>query len=145
MIKQDVFIQICLDIQKRDGLVTPESIVDEATPISSPIHDMFEWDDDKAGYEYRLWQARKAIKQVKVIIDKKVVNNFESVIVATEKGSKRGYVTTVEIMKHKDLKEQVLAKALANLEYWYESYGNYSELFGLVDKNLLQKLRKKYG
>ena len=46
------------------GNLTPHVVVDEARDEESPIHDRFEWDDTKAGEEFRLGQARKLIRVV---------------------------------------------------------------------------------
>ena len=46
------------------GNLKPQVVVDEARDEGSPIHDRFEWDDTKAGEEFRLGQARKLIRVV---------------------------------------------------------------------------------
>ena len=51
------------------GEVRPSALVDAARPKSSPAHNAFEWDDSKAGEEYRLIQARTWIRNVQIIID----------------------------------------------------------------------------
>lgn len=51
------------------GEVRPSALVDAARPKSSPAHNAFEWDDSKAGEEYRLIQARTWIRTVEIIID----------------------------------------------------------------------------
>lgn len=43
-----------------------ETLVEHATPDSSPIHAMFEWDDEIAGHEYRLIQARLYLRSYRV-------------------------------------------------------------------------------
>lgn len=48
------------------GRDTPEDIVEAATPVTSPLHGYFEWDNDIAGHQYRLDQARRLIARVKV-------------------------------------------------------------------------------
>lgn len=49
--------------KKHNGL-TPECVLDSAKAKTSPLHPVFEWDDSKAGREYRLDQARKLIRNV---------------------------------------------------------------------------------
>lgn len=51
------------------GEVKPSVLVDEAQPEDSPIHSAFEWDDFKAGREYRLMQARGYIRRVTITIE----------------------------------------------------------------------------
>ena len=56
-------------IYKRNGKLTPSMVVNAAKPKSAPLHKYFEWDDKKAGHEYRLMQARKIIRVVQVVVD----------------------------------------------------------------------------
>ena len=49
-------------IQERDGCVRPSVIVAESKRVKAPLHDEFEWDNDKAGHEHRLSQARRLIR-----------------------------------------------------------------------------------
>lgn len=57
------------NIYQRDGQVKPSALVEAARPSDSPAHDAFEWDDSKAGNEYRLQQARSWIRTVEIIVD----------------------------------------------------------------------------
>ena len=51
------------DRQRQDGSYSPADLVDWAAshPLSA-LHSQFEWDDETAGYNYRIWQARQIIK-----------------------------------------------------------------------------------
>jgi hypothetical protein len=55
-------------IGKRTAL-TPAAVVEAAEPESSPIHNAFEWDDEKAAHEHRLQQARGLIRAVCVVYE----------------------------------------------------------------------------
>lgn len=59
--------KIISDIYRIHGSVSPSQLIEAARPKNSPIHDAFEWDDKKAGDEYRLIQARKLIRRVEVV------------------------------------------------------------------------------
>ena len=50
---------------QRDNKLTPQTVVDEARPVDSPLHPYFEWDDNVAAHHWRLEQARHLIKSVK--------------------------------------------------------------------------------
>lgn len=56
-------------IQQAYGAVTPATVVDEARPEEAPLHPVFEWDDSVAAEHYRVWQARRLIKSVEVIVE----------------------------------------------------------------------------
>lgn len=51
---------------ERDGELTPQEVVEAATPEESILHRLFEWDDGKAGVNFRLDQARRLIARVRV-------------------------------------------------------------------------------
>lgn len=57
-----------LSLYDRDGCLTPVSVVSEAADPGSPLHEFFTWDDDVAAQQYRLIQAGKLIKRVRVQI-----------------------------------------------------------------------------
>lgn len=54
--------------EKNNGQITPEIVLEEAKPKSSPLHGLFCWDDTKAAEEYRLIQAASLIRRIKVSI-----------------------------------------------------------------------------
>jgi len=49
-------------IYQENGNVRPTTLIERAKPKDSPIHDAFEWDNKKAGHEFRLIQARRWIR-----------------------------------------------------------------------------------
>jgi hypothetical protein len=57
------------DIYKESGEVKPSDLLERAEPKTSPIHDAFEWDNKKAGHEYRLIQARTWIRKVDIVFE----------------------------------------------------------------------------
>lgn len=46
------------------GHLTPRLVVDEARPKDHPLHSHFEWDNNIAGEQYRIVQAREMIQSV---------------------------------------------------------------------------------
>jgi hypothetical protein len=55
-------------LRKRSGgKLKTKSIVDEARPESSPIHNGFTWDDEKAAELRREWEARMLVKSIVII------------------------------------------------------------------------------
>lgn len=60
-LKDEVNAEIARLHAVNDGL-RPSEVVDAAKAKDSPLHDSFEWDNRKAGHEYRLIQARHLIR-----------------------------------------------------------------------------------
>lgn len=55
-------------IREREGLLTPQVVLDTARDPNHPLHNRFEWDDSVAAERYRLEQAHKLIVKVKIRI-----------------------------------------------------------------------------
>lgn len=60
-VKADVNAAL-LALHAAHGGLRPSEVVAAAAPVDSPLHGEFEWDDEKAGHEFRLWQARHLIR-----------------------------------------------------------------------------------
>ena len=50
-----------------DGKLTPPAIVKAAEPAKAPLHPCFEWDNSKAGKQWREHQARNLVQIVEVV------------------------------------------------------------------------------
>jgi len=66
-VKPDVAGEALNQIYERDGKITPQAVVDDARPISSPLHEGFEWDNWKAAEHYRERQARAMIRNIEIV------------------------------------------------------------------------------
>jgi hypothetical protein len=53
---------------KNAGRLTPELVLAAAAVPTSPLHEEFEWRDDKAAIAYRLDQARRLIRYVTLVV-----------------------------------------------------------------------------
>lgn len=101
----------CIAKDDADGLIQPEEVVKVAADEESPLHRFFEWDDTEAAHQYRLFQARKLITRVNVL----VVDSGPAMVnvkIATADGTRRqGYVPTERALADPDLRAQVMAEA----------------------------------
>ena len=127
-----------------DGLIKPERVVEAARPKTSPIHDQFEWDNSAAAEKYRLLQASELIRVSVEIIDcggnrdPVMVRAFTSL--TTERGVSGGYRATVQVLSNKQMREQMLADAIAELQAFEKRYAILKELAGVFAAS--RKLRK---
>ena len=55
-------------LQKVNRILTPEVVVCAAEDNNSILHKLFEWDDNKAAYNWRLQQARTILNNIEVTI-----------------------------------------------------------------------------
>ena len=121
-------------IEKRDGVISAHAVVEVAKSPTSPLHVHFQWNDDKAAHEFRLWQARQLIA---VIIIERAPNDtqrtFTNVVVEqkTAKGESqlvRAYVSTERVLDDPDLRQQVLEQAVGEIRRWTAKYRHFDEL-----------------
>jgi hypothetical protein len=112
---------------------TPRDVVEVARPETSPIHKYFEWDDDKAAEEWRVAQARHLVNRVQIVVkvkDKKITTKaFHSIQIQTGKNTERRYESFKVISRTRQLKDQVIQKALQELIGWKQRYAQYNDVF----------------
>ena len=115
--------------KKHQGILRAIDVVEAAASEDSPLHDRFEWDDLKAGNEYRIWQARQLIRYVVVTVPK-----FRKPIIAyvSLKGDRAedggGYRAIVDVLSDKVQREILLREALQDLAVWQAKYEELTEL-----------------
>lgn len=119
------------EIEKLGDNITRDSIVELARDENSVLHNMFEWDDEKAGREYRRYQATTIICNLKV----KVETNSEKPVVV------RAFVTTKrdskfepieKVIKDTDRYTILLDKAYKELNDIKVRYNNLIEIQDLL-------------
>jgi hypothetical protein len=110
-------------LQNLHGTITPELLVKEAKRSKSPLHPIFEWDDTKAAYNYRLQQARVLLNniQITVISD----GEYRKIDVYEVTTNKEGY-KSIDTFTPDDL-EYVKNSCAQNLNYWKNKLRNYKE------------------
>ena len=111
-------INTILKIKEKNGL-TAEAVLNDAKKKTSPLHELFEWDDEKAGDLYRLQQARFIINEVKVVIEDKEYYAFENMKVnigTAQEG--RVYLSRSEVLGSSVLKKQFIQSAFQRVKYW---------------------------
>jgi hypothetical protein len=121
------------------GKLTAESIVDRARDPKNPLHDRFEWNDERAGHEYRLEQARSLIRHVKVIYTTPEERTIRVRNFVYQDG---GYRKTATVLTRKDSREELLDAALDELESFARKYAALEELSGL--RSSILALLKRY-
>lgn len=67
--------RIALLDSQGQGVLSPEAVVEDATPRGAVLHGLFEWDDRKASHQYRIGQARTIIASVRI---ERVVTEVEA-------------------------------------------------------------------
>lgn len=113
-------------IERRDGAVTPEAVLEDARSEDSPIHGDFEWDNDKAAEKYRLKQAQQMISLLVVSEDDKP--NTRAFVNTHTDIKKAAYMNVGKAMQSQDLRRVVLGNARREMIMFNSKYAKYMEL-----------------
>jgi flavin-binding protein dodecin len=106
-------VQAILD---ESGSVTASELVNRATPKDSPAHEAFEWDNKKAGGEYRLIQARKWLRVVVVRTERADDEQLVHIPVSKSSDSAEGEYKPISVVAQSpDDFERALDEASARL------------------------------
>jgi hypothetical protein len=94
-----------------DGLIHAEEAVEWAAKHpKSALYAHLEWDDKKAGHQYRIWQVRNVLLS---IVNEEDVR--QEVSLSIDRATGGGYRNLKSVMSTKELREVLLADALAEL------------------------------
>jgi hypothetical protein len=132
---QRLLQSVLQDLYDRTGDLLPQQLVEEAQPEDAPLHRFFNWDDSDAARRYRLGQATRLIKKVRV----KRVDDTSSPPKAVpeyfkvQKEDGRKYAHVSEVMTDADFRRSVVQAAWLRLMAWRREYSNLSELAAIHD------------
>lgn len=99
------------------GEVKPSIVLKEAEGSDAPLHSFFEWDNGKAGHEYRLIQSRTLIRVARVTVKKreKPIQLVHVPVVRGGDGREGKYLPVEKIIKRKDDFTAAMNEALLRL------------------------------
>src|SRR3990167_3747394 len=95
----------------RNGELTAEIVLKDASRPNSPIHDAFEWDDASAAHEYRLVLARTLLRAIVFVPDEQPDAEPLRFYVHIQNGQSY-YTTLIAAMSDEQKRAQVLGRAL---------------------------------
>jgi hypothetical protein len=128
-----------------------ENVVEAARKSNGELHKCFEWNDAKAGQEYRKEQARYILRMIVTEVESKEsgetvivrVRAFESVRFAVSEGSDDAektmtYIPIREVLGDKAMREQVIGRLMTTIAEAERTAETYSHI-----APELKKTRKK--
>jgi ppGpp synthetase/RelA/SpoT-type nucleotidyltranferase len=126
------------DIEKKNGTISAQAVVERARPEDSVLHKFFEWDDAVAAEQHRLAQARHLINMVVV----EVKNKSDEPLITrayVEVDNKNGYRSLSVVVKSPSLRSQLLLQAQKDIEIFAAKYAVLIEVTELL-KPLKEKI-----
>jgi hypothetical protein len=140
MTAQDILQKLA----QEHGQLTPEIVIDYASPQDSPLHKFFQWDDSKAAELYRLEQARGLIRRIKV---EYVTEETKTVTVRAyhciapeipmidedgEEQTNRGVYVPLETAMS-DYRSQLMAQCKRDMDGFKRKYAALKEVASVID------------
>ena len=120
--------------KENDGRVAAEDVVEAAKAKRNPLHNDFEWDDKVAAQEQRLATARYIMRSFVVVRQDIKTDRPQRVYAVTKvpqvkQGRARHvYQSMDDILKDKDLRAELLSRALRDLIRVRNQYRDLQEL-----------------
>ena len=122
--------------EQSGGVCSPQALVNEARPDSSPLHPMFEWDDQVAAEAHRRQQARQVVRELRIVEQtdegEQHVQAFVHVIRLNDDRPVEGYRLTRLVVRSVDEYQQVLDEAWSQLAAWKRRYSHLKDLGGIL-------------
>jgi len=127
-------------IAEREGCATAALVVEESTPEDAPLHNYFTWDESDAACRWRLEEASRLIRSVRVVQiglpqnEQLTVRAFVSVRAhdTETQFSGQAYIQMRRVMASKQYRQQVLDAAKNELVQWQRRYADYRKYFSSV-------------
>ena len=128
--------------KKNRGSITPTIIVEAARDEESPLHQIFDWDDEVAAEQWRLHSARHMLNHLVVRVAMSDGTNehvkayhcvSSSVVDNDESSIGRVYLPLSTAMSSASVMAAIVSGALAELAGWQRRYGHYVELKQVSD------------
>ena len=111
--------------EENNGFCSPAKVVEFARNKKTLLHSKFQWDNDKAAEQYRLWQARQIISLELTVVNRtekstEPVRMFWSL--DEDRETEKGYRLITDILSSEELTDKLLHQALNELTIFSNKY-----------------------
>lgn len=111
-----------------------EEVLEYSTNPNAPLHPFYEWDDTRAGHQYRLQQTRQFIRLVVTVLPPEQPKPIElrveqrKYISAPSDDGKRRYRLVTEVAKDPDKVRKIMREFASHLRSLRQKYSSFMEL-----------------
>lgn len=123
--------QALTDIYEAEGSLTAELVVDVASDPRSPLHYRFEWDDDIAGHQFRLVQARHLIGTFRIVADQRPQCRTRAFV---HSRSLESYVPVEVVVNDRDLRAEQVERIKSELRTFRLKLRGFQEFAQIADE-----------
>lgn len=110
-------------IYSRDGVIDPETVVKESEAPSAPLHNCFEWDNEKAAHKYRITQAQGIIRAIVAVDETDHTPETRAFV-----NVNREYQPVSVVIRNPEKRDVLLQNALCELRWFERKYQALKEL-----------------
>lgn len=124
-----------VSIRDTRGDLNSEIVVEEATDTSHPLHDQFDWNDATAGHKYRLEQAAKMLRTVRITRQESITTPTDLRAFVAVRGAdthRASYVPTEEALADDFTRELVLRQMRREWETLRKRYQHMEEFAAMI-------------
>ena len=120
-------------LQKVNRILTPEVVVRAAEDNNSILHKLFEWDDNKAAYNWRLQQARTILNNIEVTI---ITDGEPREIAVFEVTTRSEGYKSVDIFTNEDVDfvRASILRQLNTMKSKLKTYKEFDKVLFFIDK-----------
>lgn len=125
--------RVCETLEHSEAGLTPASLVNVSRDAKAPLHDEFEWDDNKAGELYRLNQAAGIIRNLRVTVQTQdsAETTRAFVNIRTEE-EPSNYVSLSRTLDNDAWRGQLLASAKREMQCFIAKFKTLSEVASVI-------------
>ena len=125
-------------LERKNGGVTRENVLDSARSSNSPLHELFEWNDTVAAEQYRLQQATTLICALHIEVDSQddEPQKLRAYVNVGDERSGR-FINIDTAFQNNETRDIVLERALRELKAFekkYRALSEFSSLFAEINK-----------
>lgn len=124
-----------MNIRNTRGDLNSEIVVEEATDPAHPLHDQFDWDNESAGHKYRLEQAAKLLRSVRITRQESSATPSDLRAFVAVRGAdthRASYVPTEEALADDFTRELVLRQMRREWETLRRRYQHMEEFAAMI-------------
>lgn len=134
---------VCQQLTMTKGGLTPKTLVNASRPIDAPLHQEFEWNNNKAAEKYREEQAKKIIRNVVIVEVEDKQEEKNNIVSIVDKPVDRGFVSTGEnnhqyvslavALSNDTWRDNLLEAAKRDMRAFIAKYHRLKELANIID------------
>jgi hypothetical protein len=143
-LKDKEVIKTLKQLEIREGILLPSTVVAAAKSKTSPLHKYFTWDNNVAAKEYRLQQARQLISITVEYIGSENHGREQRVFVSLRQDRDQGgYRSLISVMQSSDLRDSFLQDVLEEMAYFRTKFQELKELSNVFSAMSVAERRLK--